>query len=53
MRERSSKILGVLIFIGLVSGVLYLTFFVKKGVNKGEIKMIEITGNNLLMRMII
>ena len=48
MRERSSKIIGVLIFIGLVSGVLYLTFFVKKGVNKGDIKMIAITGNNLL-----
>ena len=48
MRERNSKIIGVLIFIALVSGVLYLTFFVKKEVNKGEIKMISITGNNLL-----
>ena len=48
MHERSSKIIGVLIFVGLISGVLYLTFFVKKGSNKGEIKMIEITGNKLL-----
>ena len=48
MHERSSKIIGVLIFVGLISGLLYLTFFVKKRSNKGEIKMIEITGNNLL-----
>lgn len=48
MRERNSKIIGVLIFIVLVSGILYLTFFTKKGINKGEIKMIGITGNNLL-----
>jgi cell division septal protein FtsQ len=48
MRERNSKIIGVLIFIALMSGVLYLTIFVKKGINKGEIKMIQITGNNLL-----
>ncbi len=48
MRERNSKIIGVLIFMALVSGLLYLTFFAKKKINKGEIKMIEITGNNLL-----
>ncbi len=48
MRERKSKIIGVLIFIGLLSGILYLIFFVGKGINKGEIKMIGITGNNLL-----
>ena len=48
MRERNSKIIGVLIFISLVLGVLYLTIFVRKRVNKGEIKMIQITGNNLL-----
>ncbi|MGA8264950.1 MAG: FtsQ-type POTRA domain-containing protein [Ignavibacteriaceae bacterium] len=48
MRERNSKIIGVLIFIALMSGVLYLTIFVKNGINKGEIKMIQITGNNLL-----
>jgi cell division septal protein FtsQ len=48
MRERNSKIIGVLIFIILSSGVLYLTFFARKGINKGEIKMIGITGNKLL-----
>lgn len=48
MRERNSKIIGVLIFIVLLTGVLYLTFFVRKGINKGEIKMITVTGNKLL-----
>ena len=45
MRERNSKIIGLLILIVLLSGILYLTFFVKEGINKGEIKMIGITGN--------
>ena len=48
MREGTSKIFGLLVLILLMSGVLYLTFFSKKKINKGEIKMIEVTGNNLL-----
>ena len=48
MRERNSKIIGVLIFLILSAGVLYLTFYARRGINRGEIKMIGITGNNLL-----
>lgn len=48
MRESTAKIFGLLIFLFLLSGVLYLTFFSQKKINKGEIKMIEVTGNKLL-----
>jgi hypothetical protein len=48
MRERNSKIIGVLIFVILSAGVLYLTFNARRGINRGEIKMRGITGNNLL-----
>lgn len=48
MGEKVSKIIGLLIFTVLVSGVLYVTFLTKKKVSKGEIKMFEITGNYLL-----
>lgn len=48
MSEGTGKIFGLLLFVLLMSGVLYLTFFSKKKINKGEIKMIEVTGNYLL-----
>jgi cell division septal protein FtsQ len=48
MKENRSKILGVLVFVGLVSGLFYLIFFSNKKINKGEIKMIKISGNNIL-----
>jgi cell division septal protein FtsQ len=48
MHENYGKILGTVLFILLISCILYLTFFSKKKINKGDIEMIEITGNNLL-----
>ena len=48
MHERSSKIFGIILFLLLVSGIIYLVFFSKGKINNGEIKMIKITGNNLL-----
>lgn len=48
MREGSGKIFGLLVLVLLLSGILYLTFFSKKNLNRGEIKMIEVTGNKLL-----
>jgi hypothetical protein len=48
MRKNYGKILGTVLFILLISWILYLTFFTARKFNKGEVKMIEITGNNLL-----
>jgi len=48
MRKKNGKILGTVVFILLISWILYLTFFTARKFNKGDIKMIEITGNNLL-----
>jgi cell division septal protein FtsQ len=48
MHKNSGKILGTVLFILLISCMLYLTFFSAKKINKGKIEMIEITGNNLL-----
>lgn len=48
MHEKRGKILGTILFILLISCILYLTFFPAKEINKGELKMIEISGNNLL-----
>lgn len=48
MHEKKGKILGTILFILLISCILYLTFFPAKEINKGELKMIEISGNNLL-----
>jgi cell division septal protein FtsQ len=48
MRENYGKILGTILFILLISCMLYLTFFSTKKINKGDMEMIEITGNNLL-----
>ena len=48
MRKNYGKILGTVLFILLISWILYLTFFTARKFNKGDIKMIEITGNNLL-----
>ena len=48
MRENYGKILGTILFILLISCMLYLTFFSTKKIDKGDIEMIEITGNNLL-----
>src|ERR1035437_4512945 len=48
MRKNYGKILGTVVFIILISWMLYLTFFTARKFDKGDIKMIEITGNNLL-----
>ena len=48
MKERLSKILGILLFVILLSCISYLVFSSSKQTNKGVIKMIEITGNKLL-----
>ena len=48
MGEKGSKIVGLVIFIILVSGIFYITFLNKKKASKGEIKMFEVTGNYLL-----
>jgi len=48
MQEKWSKVLGTFLFLVLISGLIYLVFFSSKNTNKGEIKMIEITGNHLL-----
>jgi cell division septal protein FtsQ len=48
MRKNIGKILGTVVFILLISWILYLTFYTARKFNKGDIKMIEITGNNLL-----
>jgi len=48
MHKNYGKILGTILFILLISCILYLTFFSTKKINKGDIEMIEITGNNLL-----
>jgi cell division septal protein FtsQ len=48
MLRNYGKILGTILFILLISCILYLTFFSAKKFNKGNIEMIEITGNNLL-----
>jgi cell division protein FtsQ len=48
MRKNYGKILGTILFILLISCILYLTFFSTKKINNGNIEMIEISGNNLL-----
>jgi len=48
MKESVSKIPGTLLFVVLISALFYLIFFSNKKTNKGEIKMIKISGNNLL-----
>ncbi len=48
MIKNYGKILGTVVFILLISWILYLTFFTARKFDKGDIKMIEITGNNLL-----
>lgn len=48
MQKNYGKILGTILFILLISCVLYLTFSTAKKSNKGDIEMIEISGNNLL-----
>jgi cell division protein FtsQ len=48
MRKNYGKILGTILFILLISCILYLTFFSAKKINNGNIEMIEISGNNLL-----
>ena len=48
MRKNYGKILGTILFILLISCILYLTFFSVKKINNGNIEMIEISGNNLL-----
>ena len=48
MHDSRSKILGTLLFIILISGLVYLTFISVNRNNKGQIKMINITGNKLL-----
>ena len=48
MHKNYGKILGTILFILLISCILYLTFFSIKKINKGDIEMIEISGNNLL-----
>jgi cell division protein FtsQ len=48
MHKNYGKILGTVLFILLISCILYLTFFSTKKINKGDIEMIEISGNHLL-----
>jgi cell division septal protein FtsQ len=48
MHKNYGKILGTILFILLISCILYLTFFSTKKINKGDIEMIEISGNHLL-----
>jgi cell division septal protein FtsQ len=48
MNKNYGKILGTILFILLISCILYLTFFSTKKISKGDIEMIEISGNNLL-----
>ena len=48
MHKNYGKILGTILFILLISCMLYLTFFSAKKINKGDIEMIEISGNHLL-----
>jgi cell division septal protein FtsQ len=48
MREKLSKIFGTLLFVVLISCLIYLSFFGKEKTNKGEIRMIDVTGNSLL-----
>ncbi len=48
MKEKIGKILGTLLFVVLISCLFYLIFLSNKKNNKGEIKMIELTGNHLL-----
>jgi cell division septal protein FtsQ len=48
MHKNYGKILGTILFIVLISCILYLTFYSDKKINKGNIEMVEITGNGLL-----
>ena len=48
MHKNYGKILGTVLFILLISCILYLTFFSAKKINKGNIETIEISGNNFL-----
>jgi cell division septal protein FtsQ len=48
MLKNYGKILGTILFILLISCLLYLTFFSTKKINKEDIAMIKISGNNLL-----
>ncbi len=48
MIEKNNKILGTLLFVVLISCLIYLIFFTRKKTNKVEVNMIELSGNNLL-----
>jgi cell division septal protein FtsQ len=48
MSENRGKILGTIVFLVLISVLFYLIFFLAEHNGKGEIEMIEVTGNNLL-----
>ncbi len=48
MKEKIGKIFGTLLFVVLIMCLFYLIFLTNKKTNKGEIKMIELTGNHLL-----
>lgn len=48
MKDAPAKILGTLIFVLLVSGLIYLIFFHSRKKNNEEIRMIDVKGNNLL-----
>ncbi len=48
MKEKTSKVFGLFLFVVLITGLFYLIFFSSKKTTKGEIKMIEISGNQLL-----
>jgi len=46
--ETRSKILGLLVFVILISWILYLSFSSERNEPGGKIKSISVTGNNLL-----
>ncbi len=48
MHEKRGKILGTILFLVLISCLLYLTFSSNRKKTNGEISMIQITGNKLL-----
>jgi cell division septal protein FtsQ len=48
MSEKRGKILGTIVFVVLISLLIYLIFFLAEREGKGEIEMIEVMGNNLL-----
>jgi cell division septal protein FtsQ len=48
MSDNSGKILGTVVFVLLISLLFYLIYYLAEKNGKGEIEMIEVTGNNLL-----